>query len=368
MLVLRVLFASLAIISSTFGTPSTHKGGACSNPPVRREWRAFTSQEKAAWIRAINCLSHLPHDTALTPTVDPSVSLIPPINATGSYYDDIVYVHMDLNTRIHFTGLFLPWHRWYVYSFEQALKEKCGYTGVSPYWNWTIDAPDFYESSFWDDSDPQSGLGGWGDPNADFSVPDGGFSSLHLSYPSPHTLRRNFTLRPFGDFSAALDMFFTQPQKEANSSFLAPEIEELLETSAGDYKGFQEAFETFEGAHSAVHLIMGGDLGGTCPENAPSNCTAGPTWSPNDPLFWLHHAMVDKVWYDWQHSNPENAKSYFGGSVQALESIAEYNEYPNGGPPFLHLSSTMPADGMFPEVTINDVMDTTSGILCYVYE
>jgi tyrosinase len=108
------------------------------------------------------------------------------------------------------------------------------------------DAPDFYESSFWDDSDPQSGLGGWGDPDADFSVPDGGFSSLHLSYPSPHTLRRNFTLRPFGDFSAALNMFFTQPLKEANSSFLAPEIEQLLETSAGDYKGFQEAFETFE--------------------------------------------------------------------------------------------------------------------------
>ena len=108
------------------------------------------------------------------------------------------------------------------------------------------DAPDFYESSFWDDSDPQSGLGGWGVPDADFTVPDGGFSSLHLSYPSPHTLRRNFTLRPFGDFAAPFNMFFTQPLKEANSSFLAPEIEQLLETSAGDYKGFQEAFETFE--------------------------------------------------------------------------------------------------------------------------
>lgn len=32
------------------------------------------------------------------------------------------------------------------------------------------------------------------------------------------------------------------------------------------------------------------------------------------------------------------------------------------------LGSTMPADGIFPEVTIGDVMDTTSGILCYVYE
>ena len=28
----------------------------------------------------------------------------------------------------------------------------------------------------------------------------------------------------------------------------------------------------------------------------------------------------------------------------------------------------MPADGLFPEVTIGDVMDTTGGYLCYVYE
>ena len=55
--------------------------------------------------------------------------------------------------------------------------------------------------------------------------------------------------------------------------------------------------------------------------------------------------MVDKVWYDWQHSNPENAKSYFGGSVQALESIAEYNEYPNGGAPFLNVRSFSECSG-----------------------
>ena len=49
--------------------------------------------------------------------------------------------------------------------------------------------------------------------------------------------------------------------------------------------------------------------------------------------------MVDKVWYDWQHRNPENANSYFGGSVQAAQSIASYNQYPNGGPPYLSVSA-----------------------------
>ena len=62
-----------------------------------------------------------------------------------------------------------------------------------------IDAQNFYESSFWKDSDPVSGLGGWGNPNDDFFVVDWGFkfSGTHVSYPSPHVIRRNLTLRPF---------------------------------------------------------------------------------------------------------------------------------------------------------------------------
>ena len=104
------------------------------------------------------------------------------------------------------------------------------------------DAPDFFESSFWKDSDPLSGLGGWGNPNADFSVSDGGFDEFHISYPSSHILRRNFTLHPFD----APFPLFTDPLKEGNVSFLEPVIEAALETSAGDYKGFQEALETPE--------------------------------------------------------------------------------------------------------------------------
>ena len=37
----------------------------------------------------LQCLSHLPHDRALAPSVDPSISLIPPVNASGSYYDGV---------------------------------------------------------------------------------------------------------------------------------------------------------------------------------------------------------------------------------------------------------------------------------------
>jgi tyrosinase len=105
-----------------------------------------------------------------------------------------------------------------------------------------IDAPNFYESSFWKDSNPVSGLGGWGDPNADFSVPDGGFRNFHISYPSPHIVRRNFTL-----FSFNLQFpLMTDKQKIGNTSFTASVIDAILETSAGDYKGFQVPLEAPE--------------------------------------------------------------------------------------------------------------------------
>jgi tyrosinase len=110
--------------------------------------------------------------------------------------------------------------------------------------NGWIDAPDFYESSFWKDPDPVSGLGGWGHPNADFEVPDGGFHNLHLSYPSYHTVRRNFSLLSFNlPFSSPI---ITDRTKMGNTSFSASVIESILNTPAGDYKGFQTALEAPE--------------------------------------------------------------------------------------------------------------------------
>lgn len=96
--------------------------------------------------------------------------------------------------------------------------------------------------------------------------------------------------------------------------------------------------------------------------------------------------MVDKVWFDWQQKHPANAKAFTGGAVEHLTNVTDYKKYPTGGPPWLTVSpqvlilvdisdtdvvsklgDTMPADGMFPEVKVSDVISTTSGELCYVY-
>ena len=83
--------------------------------------RLFKLRRRRAHASAVfgwQCLAHLPHDPALAPSVDPSISQIPPINPSGSFYDgiilsisslsrsfihvstDLVYVHMDLSTQV----------------------------------------------------------------------------------------------------------------------------------------------------------------------------------------------------------------------------------------------------------------------------
>ena len=57
---LSVLLVFLTIVSLVVGTP-------CTKPSIRKEWRAFSTQEKTAWIRALNVRMKL---TALFSVVD----------------------------------------------------------------------------------------------------------------------------------------------------------------------------------------------------------------------------------------------------------------------------------------------------------
>jgi hypothetical protein len=43
-----------------------------------------------------------------------------------------VVTHIQQTLDIHFTGNFLPWHRWFTYSYEKALRDECGYRGYQP--------------------------------------------------------------------------------------------------------------------------------------------------------------------------------------------------------------------------------------------
>ncbi|KAF4598016.1 hypothetical protein EYR38_006410 [Pleurotus pulmonarius] len=234
---------------------------------------------------------------------------------------------------------------------------------------------DFHGSTMFQDPDPQSGLGGWGASAADdYTITDGAFSanaSFIMAYPVLHSIRRHFDLYPY--LKSLQPELIPNPSMPGNMSITPSLIRGIIGGHVGDFKGFQAAFEGFQGPHSAVHLMVGGDLAGTCPPNAPEECKDGSKWAPNDPLFWMHHAMIDKVWSEWQSKHEANFMSFEGGSVQRFENITIHERYPNGGPPFLHVSvlienSALSGHGLFPDGRIADVMNTTGGYLCYVYE
>lgn len=92
-----------------------------------------------------------------------------------SRYDDLVYTHIQQTFSIHYTGHFLPWHRYMVAVYESMLRSECNYAGAQPYWDWTLDTP----ANKWASSpvfDPVTGFGGNGvptptDPNDPFAVP-----------------------------------------------------------------------------------------------------------------------------------------------------------------------------------------------------
>ncbi|KAJ7713461.1 Di-copper centre-containing protein [Mycena olivaceomarginata] len=362
----RGLFALYLVLGSLFILGGATK---CTQQSVRKEWRSLSQEDRGHWITAVKCLANSPNDDVFVSSLNPPD--IAPYNASGSLFDDIVYAHMNLNHRIHWNGLFLPWHRWYLFLFDSLLRSHCGYRGPLPYWDWTKDAADFYESPFFKDSDPESGLGGWGDASTGFRVLDGAFSassSFQLSYPFPHTLRRNYTLIP------QLDVVFPVPglawnhTRPGNASFTKPVVESLIDGFVGDYKGFQARMEGVEGPHLNVHFTIGGDVAGACPVDAPAGCISGPTFSSNDPLFFLHHAMLDRIWFKWQKKHNLNKNAFEGGSVQHLENASAFGLYPTGGPPYLTVESELPTVGLSAPFIVANMISTTEWPLCYVYD
>ncbi|KII92640.1 hypothetical protein PLICRDRAFT_104279 [Plicaturopsis crispa FD-325 SS-3] len=335
----------IAFVTVIFSALAANASPTCSKPAVRQDWDVLSTAEKSDFIKSINCLSTLPHDPSLT-TMDSSG--LPELNKSSSFYDDLVFMHMDLSDPTHDQGLWLPWHRWYINAFEGVLKDKCGFQGTLPYWNWTKHADDFEHASIFDD-DPESGWGGWGDPTQDFQITNGGFKNFHVSYPNYHRPRRNFTLQPYTTLNRTL---YPIADLTANDTFSAPEVRKMIEDFDGDFQSMSSYIDGKQGARWGVHLIMGGDLADECPSDAVG-CVTNTKWSPNDPLFWIHHVFLDKIWYDWQYHNV---------------SANFYNFSPDASLQNFTTDTMIPSDTMLESTTYGSVLDTKGGFLCYTYD
>ena len=96
------------------------------------------------------------------------------------------------------------------------------------------------------------------------------------------------------------------------------------------------------GVHTSGHYISGGDPGGD------------PMCSPGDPIFYFHHAMLDRLWWIWQMQDPDkrvNAQVTLGGA--------------GGGNRKVDLKWLI-AD-VIPVIEAHDSLGGQKGAFCHVY-
>jgi tyrosinase len=63
-------------------------------------------------------------------------------------------------------------------------------------------------------------------------------------------------------------------------------------------RSFSDFTTQIEDVHNAVHGWTGGTMG-IIP------------WAAYDPIFWAHHANIDRLWRIWQLRHPQNFPTSF---------------------------------------------------------
>ncbi len=83
-----------------------------------------------------------------------------------SRFDDFVAYHMTHAAQLHDTIHLFPAHKQFLYVYEQALRNECGYTGYQPYMNYDRYAQDPIHSPMFNGN--ASSMGGNGAPDPDY--------------------------------------------------------------------------------------------------------------------------------------------------------------------------------------------------------
>ncbi|KAF5534722.1 di-copper centre-containing protein, partial [Fusarium napiforme] len=306
----------------------------CSNKGQRRAWHTFSDEEKSEYINAELCIMRLP----------PKVGL----PGARTLFDDLQANHQIQAGWTHFVGAFLPYHRLLMHTHEHFLRTECGYTGYQPYWDEPLDAGNFTSSIVFD---PVHGFGGDG-RESDGCITDGPFANYTNALGPGYLITDH-----------CIDRRISNEESKGSSQ---SEVD-----ACNEYTDFEDAWPCIQdkphtGGHAGVGLEM-----------------ANPISSPGDPLFYLHHTWLDKVWWDWQALDlPARLKDMTGrnqqdkdhgfGNVPGINGTNVFRGTCGGVDICLgdsgntttltHVLSTL---GLLPNVTIADVMDIGGGYLCY---
>ncbi|KAI7826314.1 hypothetical protein BX661DRAFT_205928 [Kickxella alabastrina] len=281
---------SLSLVLVTLAALGAAQGPArCSNIRVRRNAASLSQQE---WRSISNVLQRMHQDGLIT--------------SFGAAHD-------RLFNRIHGNTCFFPFHRRFLIEFENIARRYDPNFTV-PYW----DATQSYRNPASDPLLTSTALGTNGQ-NQDRCLTDGIQANTQLSYPNNHCLRRNWN------------------NGNSISPWYAPEIISSYIRSDTSLSRFRENIEY--SIHGAVHLGLAGEM------------DSG--YAAHDFTFMVHHANLDRLWWDWQNAH-NSFLMYDGtgsnGPASIRDIIPDDNSVPFGGS------------------TVESVMVLGFGNVCYTYD
>ncbi|MFI9293698.1 tyrosinase family protein [Streptomyces gardneri] len=269
---------------------------------IRKNIYSLTPQELADFLAALNAIKadgsyddfiHRHHHAMMTATPMP-----------GEPPNDMV------RNVAHRGPAFLPWHRYFCRELELLLQKKKPNVTL-PYWDWSADAANPAAAKLWN-TNPAAGpvyVGGDGDgPNGEVTTgPFAGWTALIENAAGALVPRPGGILRKLGSQITFPGTTTPNPARNMPVFPTAAQVEDAVLNWAvydkapwhlGSDDGVRNRLEGWlavasEGGsqlHNRVHIWVGGDM--------------GPGTSPNDPVFFLHHCNVDRLWARWQHAHP----------------------------------------------------------------
>ncbi|KAL5037239.1 hypothetical protein RTP6_004706 [Batrachochytrium dendrobatidis] len=275
----------------------------CINLSVRREFRELTQRQRDNYVKAVRCLQTTPS------------SMNKEMQHPSLYYD-LVNLHRTASAVAHTTAMFLPWHRVFIQTFEDLMRDRCGYEDPLPYWDWSLDSQAPERSEVWS----PNFMGGNGNAVTQ-CVTNGPFAD---SNPNTCIKRRFLKQNEFPALCSPAAIFKIITEKEY--SIFTYELEKSM--------------------HKHVHFSVGGHMA-----IIPRSTT--------DPAFFLHHTMIDKVFWLWQKKHLHTGSGYEG-----------YRTTSRSGSIYVTARDTdhVPMWGMGYDYEVREVLDVTAnGRFCYTY-
>ena len=162
---------------------------------------------------------------------------------------DMVAAHSTYFREAHRNPNFLPWHRAYLLSLERQLQRVDPCIAI-PFWDW-MESPSF---PYW--------------------LKEGWHGHSLPSIPMPG---RDEPLEVERDSEDSYD-----EGSDARSYY---------RTRISGMPLYEEYYEELESIHNDVHVFIGG--------------TMASGLSPADPVFFLHHGNIDRLWESWQTEHGE---------------------------------------------------------------